>query len=272
VPLPRFRHGMVISSPKSLPPKVILGGFEMTNSNLVPDWNDIGNCQKVGSDLLRDGFVSLDHVTDANDIEVIRTEFLSILSDRGVQKDKIRNLGDVATGPGDTQILEIVSPSTLRPRLLESQFFKRALLISGAILGPSAGLRFDHFITKPPYNRAATAWHQDGAYQRVTRSSRRLHWWLPLQDVNMDNGCMQFVRGSHAGRLLPHVPRSAGSDALKTNLPVDAMPVACPLDVGGATIHLPKTLHYTGPNNSAAPRHAWIVQIGIRRFIPTLMH
>ena len=214
---------------------------------------------------------SLNRITDANDIGLIRTEILSILNDCNVEQDKIRDLGDAAAGARDAQILEIVSPSTFRPGLLESLFFQRALLISRIILGSSACLRFDHFIAKPPHNMAATAWHQDGAYQRLTRSSRRLHWWLPLQDVNIDNGCMHFVPGSHLGRILPHAPRSAGSHALKTTLPVGAMPVACPLDVGGATIHLPKTLHYTGPNNTDAARHAWIVQIGIRSWIPTFL-
>jgi hypothetical protein len=240
--------------------------------NVSPDWDDVGHCRKVGSDLFRDGFVSLNHITDANDVGSIRADILSILTDLGVEKDKIRDLGDGAASVRDARILEIVSPSTLRPRLLESLFYRRALLVSRAILGSSAYLRFDHFITKPPHNRTATAWHQDGAYQRLTRSSRRLHWWLPLQSVNMDNGCMQFVPGSHEGRILPHAPRFTGSHALKTNLPVGAMPIACPLDVGGATIHLPKTLHYTGPNNTDADRHAWIVQIGIRGWIPRLLH
>jgi ectoine hydroxylase-related dioxygenase (phytanoyl-CoA dioxygenase family) len=236
------------------------------------DWNDIGNCRELNADLFRDGFVSLNHIADADDIRTIRTEILGLLTDRSVEEHKIRNLGDAATAVRDGTIFEIVSPSTLRPRLLESLFFQRALQISRTILGSSARLRFDHCITKLPHNVTATAWHQDGAYQRLTRSPRRLHWWLPLQDVNMDNGCMQFVPSSHVGPVLPHAPRSAGAHALKTNLPVDAVPVACPLDVGGATIHLPKTLHYTGPNNTDAARHAWIVQIGIWGWIPTFLH
>jgi len=133
-------------------------------------------------------------------------------------------------------------------------------------------LQFDHCIIKPPFNNAATAWHQDCAYARpITLSARRLHWWLPLQEATRENGCMEFVPGSHLGRVLPHRPRSVHAHALQTRLPVDALPVACPLPVGGATVHLPKTLHHTGPNNSPAPRLAWIVQIGIKGWMPSVM-
>jgi ectoine hydroxylase-related dioxygenase (phytanoyl-CoA dioxygenase family) len=49
------------------------------------------------------------------------------------------------------------------------------------------------------------------------------------------------------------------------------VPVVCPLEAGGATIHLPKTLHYTGPNNTDTTRYAWIVQFGVRGWIPTIL-
>ena len=37
------------------------------------DWSDIANCQRH---LFREGFVSVNHITDTDDIELIRTELL----------------------------------------------------------------------------------------------------------------------------------------------------------------------------------------------------
>lgn len=69
-------------------------------------------------------------------------------------------------------------------------------------------------------NMKETAWHQDSAYlRRVTFSRRRVHWWLPLHDVTIEQGCMQFVPGSHNSRRMSHVPVAPTSDALKTVLP-----------------------------------------------------
>jgi hypothetical protein len=225
----------------------------------------------LASSLFRDGFVSVTDLTNAEDIALIKEELLSLLEDMGDGKVDARSLGDESRAGGEAGIVEIASPSALRPRLLESLFFQRVERISRVILGPSARLGFDHFITKPPQSTAATAWHQDCAYKRITRSVRRLHWWLPLQSVTVENGCMQFVPESHLGPVLTHEPRSNGAHALKTNLPPEASTLACPLELGGATVHLPKTLHYTGPNNSKNARHAWIVQIGVRGWIPKII-
>jgi hypothetical protein len=235
------------------------------------DYDKIDNSEKLTAQLFSEGFLALNNVTNTDDINFVRSELLSLLDDQ-VGGRQVRNLGDAAESGRDGRILEIASPSAFRPRLLESLFFQRALAISRAILDASARLRFDHCISKPPHNTAATDWHQDCAYRRLTRSPRRVHWWLPLQDVDVDNGCMQFVQGSHLGSILPHVPRSPKAHSVKTNLPSRAVPVACPLALGGATIHLPKTLHSTGPNNSDEPRHAWIIQIGVWNWFPTLLH
>jgi ectoine hydroxylase-related dioxygenase (phytanoyl-CoA dioxygenase family) len=227
---------------------------------------------KLRSDLFRDGFLVLNKITEYDDIQNIRSEILEIFTRTNAEKKHIRDLGDDSTVRGQGQILEIVSPSVLKPHLLFSAFFQRALCISQEILGPSARLLFDHCIIKPPFNDTATTWHQDCAYARpITLSARRLHWWLPLQEATRENGCMEFVPGSHLGKVLAHHPRAARAHALQTQLPANAVPVACPLPMGGATVHLPKTLHYTGPNNSPAPRLAWIVQIGIKGWKPAIM-
>ena len=243
----------------------------MVVHNAALDWSDIGDCQRLSGQLFRAGFASINHITTIEDINLIRAELLDLLDDHSGKKYEICNLGDAVSDPRDGSILEVVSPSTVRPRLLESLFFQRALHVSRAIIGASARLRFDHFISKPPHNAGETDWHQDSAYRRLTRSPRRLHWWLPLQDVSTDNGCMQFVERSHLGPVQPHTPRQVGAHALKTELPTNAIPIACPLTVGGATIHLPKTLHCTGANNSDLARHAWVVQIGIPTWIPTFL-
>jgi ectoine hydroxylase-related dioxygenase (phytanoyl-CoA dioxygenase family) len=243
---------------------------DMLVPNKDASWVGTGNFEELRATLHREGFLSLDNVTDADDIQSIREDILGLLADRGGGLLRFNDLGDASSDSNEPSILEVIAPSAFRPRLLESLFINRALEISRAILGSSAQFRFDHCIAKPPYNEAATVWHQDCAYQRFDqriRLSHQLHWWLPLQDVTVENGCMYFVPGSHLGPVLAHTPRSAGAHALQANLPDDAVTVACPLRVGGATIHLPKTLHYTSANNSNAARLAWIVQFGVSGWV-----
>src|SRR5439155_15894504 len=92
--------------------------------------------------------------------------------------------------------------------------------------------------------------------------------WIPLQQATMENGCMQFVPGSHRLPVLTH--HCIGNDSRVHGLEVDDVPeadkslaVACPLPPGGCTIHHNRTLHYTGPNTSDIPRRAYILGFGI---------
>lgn len=222
-------------------------------------------------DLFRDGFLALKNVTDAADLATIR-ELVAPWLDGGShlrRGARARDLGGGLKAP----IREVTNLTRLEPRLLQTRFFRRAMQTTRALYGPSARLMFDHVIAKPPLNGAATAWHQDCAYgHSLTFSARRLHWWVPLQDATVENGCMQFVRGSHSGPVLPHRRIAPGAHPRTVSAPFDqSRVVACPLAAGGATIHLPKTLHYTGPNETEAERLAWIVQIGVRSRLPMLL-
>jgi hypothetical protein len=38
--------------------------------------------------------------------------------------------------------------------------------------------------------------------------------------------------------------------------------IACPLEIGGATLHHPLTLHYTGANQTDKCRRVWIIHFG----------
>jgi ectoine hydroxylase-related dioxygenase (phytanoyl-CoA dioxygenase family) len=90
------------------------------------------------------------------------------------------------------------------------------------------------------------------------------NFWMPLQDTSLDMGCMEFIPHSHLGNLKPHHP--VGHDPKVHTLETDGISgknaVKCPLPAGGVTIHQPKTLHYTGPNNSDKWRRAWILVFG----------
>lgn len=124
----------------------------------------------------------------------------------------------------------------------------------------------DHAILKPPSSKSLpTPWHQDEAYWDPNLQYESLGVWVALQPVSADNGCMQFLPGSHRTfDVLPHHtqnhnPRIHG---LEVDEPADFVKnvAQCPLPSGGATFHHCRTLHYTGPNQSSGPRRAYTLQ------------
>lgn len=167
-------------------------------------------------------------------------------------------------GPGlDWRQPEVDYVASLCPDLLQSAVFRTCSRLATAV-GGRVSRSFDHVIYKPPDHRVATGWHQDGAFSHWKPSGRtsHLHFWIPLQAATADNGCMQFIPGSHRLPLLRHdrFVRRSGGRGLELATLAPSAGVACPIDIGGLTIHTPRTLHRAGENRTERTRKAWIVQ------------
>ncbi|HEY0931303.1 MAG TPA: phytanoyl-CoA dioxygenase family protein [Gemmatimonas sp.] len=156
---------------------------------------------------------------------------------------------------------EINRPTSLEPRLRASGVFRVCRAVARQLTGHAAAYTFDHAIYKTPNNQRPTHWHQDQAYSGHRRVLNTVHFWVPLQEATLQNGCMQFVPGSHLSGPVPHVHHPNGH-TLHVNAPAEEHIRVCPVPIGGCTIHGPLTMHYTGPNVSAEIRRAWILHFG----------
>jgi ectoine hydroxylase-related dioxygenase (phytanoyl-CoA dioxygenase family) len=65
----------------------------------------------------------------------------------------------------------------------------------------------------PDHAKAVVLWHQDGGYTAVNSAEsaghdvdemRMVNVWSPLVPANRQNGCMQFVPGTHKLGVVPH--------------------------------------------------------------------
>src|SRR5437899_11321029 len=102
--------------------------------------------------------------------------------------------------------------SDLEPQLAHTLTFTRCAAVAERLLGRPVEHRFDHAIYKPAFNGAATSWHQDEAYA-LERKILSAHFWVPLQDVTRDMGCMEFIPGGPWGALGRHHRRDRLRDA-----------------------------------------------------------
>jgi phytanoyl-CoA dioxygenase PhyH len=217
------------------------------------------------------GFVRIESLTTAADIAQIRALLDPLFEKFESFGNHAVDLAGPALPGARPRSPEINEAIQFAPGLRKTQVFARCRDLARRILGVPVGYVFDHAIYKPPHNNAATAWHQDEGYNTAPIPLRAVHFWIPLQSVNIENGCMWFVPESHRGGLLPyHVAhvRSGGAKAHTKGATIAAdnvdasRAVACPLALGGVTAHHPLTLHYTGPNQSDAYRRAWILHFG----------
>ena len=154
------------------------------------------------------------------------------------------------------------TPTTTRPSCARRVAYANAGEIARRLLGDEV-VSDGH--ARDPQARQATAPRRRGTRTRPTGTRRTstaaISIWMPLQPATLENGCMQFVPGSHHLGVQPapaDQPRLARAGAQstwswsRTRWPVRCRPAARPSTSS-------RTLHYAGPNTSDEPRRALIM-------------
>lgn len=79
----------------------------------------------------------------------------------------------------------------------------KVLDVLAPLIGSDIQFNGDFWVRpKLPNEKLTTLpWHQDSAYMPNTENDTHLTVWLPLVDVNTENGTLQFVPGSHTTGL-----------------------------------------------------------------------
>ncbi|MFB6135322.1 MAG: phytanoyl-CoA dioxygenase family protein [Halobacteriaceae archaeon] len=209
-----------------------------------------------------DGFLALDRITTDEEVDRLVDVYDRLFTTR-TDRDERKELA-ATDEEGNETLPQVNGASEYEPDLLETRYFDNASAIAERLLGEEAEFRGDHAIRKPAGDGAETPWHQDEAYWDPTLEYDALSFWLPLQEATVENGCMQFVPGSHDRDVLPHHRLGGDAEGLEVDDPgaYAADATACELPAGGATVHDSRTLHYTGPNRTARPRRAYILIFG----------
>lgn len=218
--------------------------------------------------LEHNGFFALDALISPQTVAELRDAYDRILA-REVAAEGDRFLGGVTR--------QVILPSKAHPTFAANAARDATRDIAQVVFdGAQPVCVFDQLLLKPPGHPAETPWHQDMAYTKMPFSPKGypcrgrsvLQFWIALDAVDVENGCMHFIPGHHHEPLLQHHVVSGREDDESRLLGiVDAATtldltraVACPLPAGGCTVHLAGTPHYTPPNRSVdRPRRAYII-------------
>ena len=148
------------------------------------------------------------------------------------------------------------------------------LSVAPELLASSRLLMDSELVMVPPYKpvridwtrreHALLPWHQD--YPYAQDSPDAVVYWIPLVDVDEDNGCLEVAPGSHAAGIRPveMLPPAPGQRVWGLQLaeaePAGPWPTRClPMAAGDALILRATLLHRSRPNRTERAR--WTVQI-----------
>lgn len=124
------------------------------------------------------------------------------------------------------------------------------------IIGDDVRLYWDQSVYKKSGVPQEFPWHQDNGYTFVD-PQQYLTFWIPLVDVDVDNGCPWIAPGMHKLGTLEHWTTPIGLKCLD-DAP-DAVPT--PARRGDAIVFSSLAPHRTGPNlKQGTVRKAYILQ------------
>jgi hypothetical protein len=211
-----------------------------------------------------DGYLALERITTDEEVAWLRDVFEEIFANctgglPGGYYDIAR-----PTDSDDPCLPQSLFPEATHPALADTLYVRNARRVASRLLGvPETTLsHWGHMLSKPPGQPNETPWHQDEAYWEPDQSYRAVGAWMPLDDADIDNGCLWFLPGSHLGEVRRH--RHLGGDPdvnlleLAEGEELDtstAVPV--PLRAGGVSFHHPRMFHHARPNTTDRLRRAF---------------
>jgi hypothetical protein len=216
----------------------------------------------------RNGFLALPHFARAKEVAEIRAILETLFARQaGLEQGHLIDFAAPSFDPAQPRMPQLLYPLDHAPALRATALHDRVHALAREMLGADAIFAFDHAIIKPAHDGSETPWHQDIAFHDPWDRHLNLTFWMPLQDVGLENSCLHFLPGSHRGRLEPHRP--INGDPRIHGLEAPAVSgkgaVAVPLPAGGLSIHESRTLHYAGPNRSTVPRWSYALAFKRRR-------
>ena len=161
----------------------------------------------------------------------------------------------------------------LGPDLARLWSSSKLLDIVEQFIGPDvAGHPIFAIRSKVPSTRLLTVpWHQDTAYYLAdSELTDQITCWVPFEDVDVENGCMQYLRGGHKSKkvFLHHIEgqvENRGSPYLyiaEEDLPPGEI-VTCKMRLGSVIFHIQHAPHRSLENHS--DRIRWSVDYRYQR-------
>ena len=131
--------------------------------------------------------------------------------------------------------------------------------IVAQLLGPDIRYQSTKMNMKSAGTGSPVEWHQDWAFYPHTNDDI-LAVGVVIDDMNLDNGCLMVVPGSHCGPVLDHHASGRFVGSVDPSFIDPARCTALEARAGAVTIHHVRLLHGSAPNRSGKPRRLFLIE------------
>lgn len=161
--------------------------------------------------------------------------------------------------PESPRVRRFLMPERHHPTFAKTTRHPKIVEILTRLWGPNVRFDLGKLNLKMEKSSSAVEWHQDWAFYPHSNDDLAAVG-IMLDDIDMENGPMLVIPGSHRGPVLDHNADGqfvGGCDPAQVDT---EKAVACTGCAGSISIHHVRTLHGSAPNQSSRPRRLLLNQ------------
>ena len=215
------------------------------------------NLETLKKDFERDGYIFIPGFLGKEEVNRINSKLENFISEAVPTIPPRHVFYEIENDPETLKQLQDlqVYDQFFSTILYNSEFRKIAeILLEDKVIGKTL-----EYFNKPPKVGKPTPPHQDGYYFMLKPQKAVTMWMaLALEDVDEENGCVRYIKGSHLKGMRPHgKTKTLGFSQGITDygLPED-VEVPFPAKPGDLLIHHALTIHRADGNSSNRTRKA----------------
>jgi ectoine hydroxylase-related dioxygenase (phytanoyl-CoA dioxygenase family) len=212
------------------------------------------------------GYVAGIRILSAEQIELLRDELTGLFDPQHAGRELWHEYHSNESTNPDTVLFHALGAWRVRPGFHDLLWHPTLSRVSAQLLDGPARFWHDQLFCKPARHGGVVAWHQDYSYWTRTQPMAHLTCWIGLDEATRDNGCLQYIPGSHRWNLLPVTGLAGDMQAIRDVLDDSQWkrfqkPVSIELQPGEAAFHHPLMVHGSFENRTNGPRRATVVNM-----------
>lgn len=261
LPLPTLHFAVMIRD-LSLDHKPVSNFLDRANRDLA--------CYRLGDDQVRvfheHGYLSGIRILDEEQVDTLRQELAELTDSSHPAHKFFYEYHSNESADPNTVLFHALGAWRIAPGFHDLLWSPAFTMPASQLLDGPVRFWHDQLFCKPAHHGGVVAWHQDYSYWTRTQPLAHLTCWIGLDDSTRQNGCLQYIPGSHRWPDLPITGLAGDMDAINAVLSDGQKqqfrnPVAVELKKGEASFHHPRLVHGSFANRSSRSRRATVINV-----------
>jgi ectoine hydroxylase-related dioxygenase (phytanoyl-CoA dioxygenase family) len=211
------------------------------------------------------GYLAGVQILDDAQVELLRSELAQLVDPKLPGNELFYEFHSNESADAANVLFHALGAWRIMPGFHDLLWNPAFLVPASQLLNGAVRFWHDQLFCKPAHHGGVVAWHQDYSYWTRTLPMQHLTCWIGLDDATADNGCLQYVPGSHRWDLLPVTGLAGDMDAIQTVLTPEQKrqfkPVAIELKRGQCAFHHPLLVHGSYENRTERQRRAVVLNV-----------